>query len=321
MAKEGIKSFEELAKLYGSGEKKEPERRNNNPPPKTQNNDRNQTSSSIVERPQLLTPADTADKVKTSGSVEHFGLKISKYLIRDPQKPDQKLAEYNFKEWVAPNFELTEKIRKQLLTDQKSGAEEITERGKLFEKELITTWRLALGLGSESVLETSMTLHHTYGFPYIPGQALKGVVRSYAVNMFFGDEKTALKNVDFCMIFGGGDGAVDEKAGDIIFFDVIPTAKPEVIKDIMNPHFEPYYSAKDNKPPGDYYDPVPIPFRTVKNTPFRFMAGLKRGKSGALKTEVFSSGNAVDVVGDWIEKSLSIFGIGAKTAVGYGRFE
>ena len=40
-------------------------------------------------------------------------------------------------------------------------------------------WRMVIGLGGEHVLETSMTLHHVYGIPYIPGSAVKGMVRHY----------------------------------------------------------------------------------------------------------------------------------------------
>jgi len=52
-------------------------------------------------------------------------------------------------------------------------------------------WRFVVGLGGESVYETSITLHHIYGFPYIPGQAVKGVVRSYFLKTEF--EKTGEK--------------------------------------------------------------------------------------------------------------------------------
>src|SRR5438034_11037837 len=40
--------------------------------------------------------------------------------------------------------------------------------------------RMIVGLGDESVLETSIILHRTYGVPYIPGSALKGLAASYA---------------------------------------------------------------------------------------------------------------------------------------------
>jgi len=47
--------------------------------------------------------------------------------------------------------------------------------------DLQTTSRLVVGLGSESVLETAITLHRIYGFPVIPGSALKGLTRSWAL--------------------------------------------------------------------------------------------------------------------------------------------
>src|SRR5207302_10163433 len=39
--------------------------------------------------------------------------------------------------------------------------------------------RMIIGLGDESVLETAITLHRTYGVPYIPGSALKGLAAAY----------------------------------------------------------------------------------------------------------------------------------------------
>lgn len=78
-------------------------------------------------------------------------------------------------------------------------------------------WRLIVGLGNESVYETSMTLHHIYGFPYIPASAIKGVVRSWIITEIFGNcksdspeenyplinaEHRAYLNTAFCTIFG-----------------------------------------------------------------------------------------------------------------------
>jgi CRISPR-associated protein Cmr6 len=40
-------------------------------------------------------------------------------------------------------------------------------------------WRLVIGLGLPSPLETGITLHHLYGFPYLPGSAIKGVTRNW----------------------------------------------------------------------------------------------------------------------------------------------
>ena len=43
-----------------------------------------------------------------------------------------------------------------------------------------TSSRLIVGLGAAHALETSITLHHTYGIPYIPGSSFKGAVRAVA---------------------------------------------------------------------------------------------------------------------------------------------
>src|SRR6266700_183014 len=71
--------------------------------------------------------------------------------------------------------------------------------------------RMIVGLGSESVVETSITLHHTYGIPYIPGSALKGLAASY-VRQKLGEEWEK-ENDAYKTIFGDTD-----EAGYITFF-------------------------------------------------------------------------------------------------------
>lgn len=43
-------------------------------------------------------------------------------------------------------------------------------------------WRLAVGLGNPSVLDTGLVLHSIYGFPYLSGKGLKGAVRNTWMN-------------------------------------------------------------------------------------------------------------------------------------------
>lgn len=58
--------------------------------------------------------------------------------------------------------------------------------------EMKCSGRIIIGLGGSHVAETSMTLHHIYGVPYIPGSALKGVTRHYFLIELF--EKTQEDN-------------------------------------------------------------------------------------------------------------------------------
>ena len=78
--------------------------------------------------------------------------------------------------------------------------------------------RLAIGLGTGSVFETSVSLHHVYGFPYIPASSIKGLVRSFLISTVFdnegipeGEKEYPLTNAefralteskDFCQLFG-----------------------------------------------------------------------------------------------------------------------
>jgi CRISPR-associated protein Cmr6 len=81
----------------------------------------------------------------------------------------------------------------------------------------------------------------------------------------------------------------------------------------MNPHYGDYYGDTTNRvAPTDYQNPVPIPFLTVKDTNFQFIIGSK--KEHLKNFEI--GGKTIDV---WLTEALENHGIGAKTAVGYGR--
>jgi len=195
-------------------------------------------------------------------------------------------------------------------------------------------WRVIIGLGNESVYEISITLHHIYGIPYIPGQAIKGVTRSFIINECFNQkEDAALKDKLFCCIFGSAENSVlKEYQGRVIFFDAYPVNFPSLEVDIMNPHYGDYYQGKEI-PPADYLNPNPIPFLTVgKTSEFRFFVGMKQLKTAkdvlngqksaildriSLKEESF----LYEIAFRWLKKALIDFGIGAKTAIGYGHFQ
>ncbi|MCB0473998.1 MAG: type III-B CRISPR module RAMP protein Cmr6 [Flavobacteriaceae bacterium] len=187
-------------------------------------------------------------------------------------------------------------------------------------------WRLVVGLGGESVYETSITLHHVYGIPYIPGSSIKGVVRSWIITSYFSchdengqkiafnlkkAEERAQKHPGFIDWFGSQD-----EAGKITFFDAFPIEAPRIEPDIMNVHYQNYYS--DNKgrtAPTDYQRTNPIPFLTVSGSPFQFIIGA-RNKS-LLESETIQDRSIIA----WLKDALESHGIGAKTAVGYGYFK
>lgn len=164
--------------------------------------------------------------------------------------------------------------------------------------------RVIVGLGAESVLETSIRLHRIYGFPIIPGSALKGLARSYAELM----EGKSESDPTFAAVFG--KSPPDAAAGQVIFFDAIP-ADPESLKldlDVMNPHYSEYYR-DGKKPPADYLNPIPVFFLAIApGSRFLFAVASRKSKLAEQACE-------------WLRKGLQELGVGAKTVAGYGLWE
>jgi len=194
--------------------------------------------------------------------------------------------------------------------------ENYESQGYKIEKSLVlqTDWRLIVGLGSESVLETSISLHPLYGFPYIPGSAIKGIARSFALMLKNKDceqddidkiNKDASIDAEAKNIFG-----TQEQAGKVIFFDAIPYEQlPELKLDIMNNHYGDYYADTTGKvPPGDWMNPNPIFFITIAPEQ-KFLFFLTSRDQTLL-----------DKAKEWLEGGLRDLGAGGKTSAGYGYF-
>lgn len=169
--------------------------------------------------------------------------------------------------------------------------------------------RLAVGRG-ESVLETSVRLHHTYGVPFIPGSALKGTAANLARNHL--DENWAKGEDAYNVIFGK-----QEEAGYVTFHDALLQPRTgrgaqnaALHQDVLTPHHPDYYQAKDDPPPpADWDSPDIIPFLSATGT---YLIAL----------------TASDGCADWLAQALKILklalseegiGVGAKTSSGYGR--
>jgi CRISPR type III-B/RAMP module RAMP protein Cmr6 len=169
----------------------------------------------------------------------------------------------------------------------------------------VTDWRMAVGLGGESVLETDLTLHHLYGIPYIPGSALKGLTRAYVTGEVYPSKDIEHDNETVKHIFGSQD-----RAGTVIFFDAMPVdGKATFALDIMNSHYPNYYGEK--KPPTNDQNPNPVTFLTVTSTTFMF----------ALATRDPRYIDDVNKAKDWLQKALEKYGVGGKTSAGYGYFK
>jgi CRISPR-associated protein Cmr6 len=199
---------------------------------------------------------------------------------------------------------------------------------------LSLSWRLVIGLGASHPQETSMTLHHIYGIPYIPGSAIKGVTKHWAV-LKFAEEVSKSENIKFEKAIDDVSKALEngekmdlkvedlefsqlieifgtqEKQGRVIFFDAYPVGEINLKIDIINPHYPKYYDGKE--PPADWDSPMPIKFLSLENTTFRFYL--------ATKVRDDFEKNLLNKARELLFEALSNFGIGAKTSLGYGLFK
>lgn len=186
--------------------------------------------------------------------------------------------------------------------------------------------RLIVGFGGESVLETGLTLHHTYGTPIIPGTALKGLAAHYCDQVWGAHHpefKQTIQEEDTLkprpgqyhqVLFG-----TTEDAGHIVFHDAwitpdsLVTPNQGLVLDVMTPHHSEYYMARDETAPTDFDSPIPIPFLSVAGV-FHIAVSCEscdgndaNGKAWELR--------ALHL----LTQALATWGVGGKTNAGYGR--
>ena len=215
-------------------------------------------------------PSDTAHLVRFN-QIDNFALRYRYFLRVDRPKNNDPKYKVNFQRSANKLGGSSQKLVEQLRERQTQQLQQFAARGiKLYCVDATVDWRLIVGLGSEHVQETNMALHHIYGIPYIPGSAVKGVLRhwwlqedeNFLDNKGEIDEDKALKDSDFLALFGS-----QERRGEVQFLDAYPE-EVHFATDIMNPHYPDYYGG--SKPPTDHQNPRPINFLTVEQTTFRF---------------------------------------------------
>ncbi len=176
-----------------------------------------------------------------------------------------------------------------------------------------TGWRFVTGLGRSHPVENGFAWHHILGTPYLPGSSVKGMVRSWAENW------VQVSPDDVNRIFGPretkGEKHVEKHIGNVIFFDALPINPVQLEEEVMTPHYQEYYQQeRPQVAPGDWYDPVPIPFLAVApRQTFLFALAPRRSTAEQDRKDFL-------LAFEWLAEALSNVGAGAKTAAGYGRF-
>lgn len=166
--------------------------------------------------------------------------------------------------------------------------------------------RMVVGIGDEGVLETSITLHHTYGVPYIPGSALKGLAARFAADRLGLEWKRGGKA--HTTAFGGTTAA-----GYLTFFDALyvpgtGTHGRALHPDVLTVHHRDYYgsgaAASNDHAPADWNSPTPVPFLSATGRYLLALGGPDIWVAYMLRI---------------LATALAEMGVGAKTSSGYGR--
>lgn len=187
----------------------------------------------------------------------------------------------------------------------------------------VTEANLAIGLTGGIQENANITMHRHFNAVRLPGSALKGIALDRALAAWreaadggLAEEAEALaERIRAVFGFPTGNAAFDakpatERGGSVAFLDAFPEGRSRLTADIATCHHPDYYKGKE-RAACDNEEPNPVPFLTLgRGARFCFMvAPLRR----AAKEDA-------DAAERWLREALTDFGVGAKTAAGYGWF-
>lgn len=178
------------------------------------------------------------------------------------------------------------------------------------------------------ILENAgMCLHPHFGYPYIPGSAVKGIARHAAWCEWHEAKEPEKARIaqDIARIFGyptndkGLDAYLEERGyntkrgGCISFWAAEPDGKASLVTDIVNCHHKDYYNG--TKPVAtDDEGPIPNYFPAVDEKNGTFFVFTLVPLRNAGKEEI-------GLAKKWLIQAITENGVGAKTSAGYGWFE
>jgi CRISPR-associated protein Cmr6 len=246
---------------------------------------------------------------------ENPGLILQKYLTQ-PSDPAEKRALFDAAVMASRNESLRALYSEAFARWSRSSPQSGVYRTEQFS----TTGRLAVGLGSERVLETGLRLHHTYGLPIIPGSALKGLASHYCHDVW-GESHAEVPPEEnrlfrrtgtyHSLLFG-----TTEDGGVIAFHDALIT--PESLNngalrlDVMTPHHLKWQN--NEAPPTDFDSPIPVSFLSVSGT-----FEIRLSWAGPIDTARDKSEAWTPLAMRILCEALAEWGVGGKTSSGYGR--
>jgi CRISPR-associated protein Cmr6 len=252
------------------------------------------------------------DLANRRGKSQHPGLILQRYLTKPVAEKEGGPAEKRALLGAAIQAAQGQSLHDLYQLAFKRWTEGLPGTGPHRSEDLKTAGRLIVGLRSPNVLGTGIRLHHTYGLPFIPGSALKGLASHYCAQVWGQAEENRSFRRDreyHQLLFGTTD---DD--GVILFHDawILPQSVRGgcLILDVMAPH-HPDWQAK-KKPPTDFDSPDAIAFLSVTGT-FRMTISWA-GPAAHPQGE-----NWTNLAFALLKTALQDWGVGGRTSSGYGR--
>lgn len=189
--------------------------------------------------------------------------------------------------------------------------------------------RLAINLADSLIQNAGICLDRLFGLPFVPGSAIKGVCRHAALEELksASDSDLLVLFAQFRAVFGTAEndfthgelrpfrpmlqsGAENQK-GAVAFLPAYPVNDVQIVVDLTNAHYPDYYRSGRTEDLSNER-PQPNPFPAVEvGAQFAFCVVLN-GINHDLAL--------LAAARRWLENALTVHGLGAKTASGYGWF-
>lgn len=163
--------------------------------------------------------------------------------------------------------------------------------------------KLIMGMGGNSPYSNIQLfrMHFLYGIPYIPASGIKGALRSCWLLEEEPDES-------FYLLFGSEEEDTREsKRGELVFFDTYPS-EFSLGLDVQVPHYFNYYKGTGS-PPLDNENTQILYFTCLYDSSFSISIACR--DEALWDREKARIENVMEIM-------LTQYGLGAKTALGYG---
>lgn len=189
--------------------------------------------------------------------------------------------------------------------------------------------RLAINLSDSLIQNAGICLDRLFGLPYIPGSAIKGVCRHAALEQLGAAQGEAEKRRLFRLfmtIFGtstedfkkelsGFARFISEEEynqkGAVDFLPAYPVNQAKIAVDLTTVHYPEYYHSGRTEDLSKE-KPRPNPFPVVESGVRFAVCLVANGMDEAPET--------LQTAVAWMKTALTVRGVGAKTACGYGWF-